>query len=82
MQLRTFNQYKYSLVFTFVLYAHLYIQFVLNFFFFFFFSNFTSFVPQALLHVIVPALKTMTRDGMKSFEATHEQGTWDVVRYI
>lgn len=56
-----------------------YIQFVLIFFFF---PNFTSFVPQALLHVIVPALKTMTRDGMKSFEATHEQGTWDVVRYI
>ena len=56
-----------------------YIQFVLIFFFF---PNFTNFVPQALLHVIVPALKTMTRDGMKSFEATHEQGTWDVVRYI
>lgn len=79
MQLRTFNQYKYSLVFTFVLYAHLLHTVCFNFFFF---PNFTSFVPQALLHVIVPALKTMTRDGMKSFEATHEQGTWDVVRYI
>lgn len=52
------------------------------FFFFFFLSNYTSFVPQALLHVIVAALKTMTRDEMKSFEATREQGTWDVVRYI
>lgn len=59
-----------------------YIQSVLIFFFFFFLSNYTSFVPQALLHVIVAALKTMTRDEMKSFEATREQGTWDVVRYI
>lgn len=33
MQLRTFNQYKYSLVFTFVLYAHLLHTVCFNFLF-------------------------------------------------